>query len=365
MIFPKSDTRSQIISVLSEEFPLSFREINAKLRKNYSIFTSDKPIYRILGLMINEGILIKENNEYSINYKWLDRLDQFKEKITKAYIGGDIPQKNKSKFLSLAKHKCSCGKGYAEGFCFVCEEPVCSECAEKTRMHYDCSEKCEHRKGSIKKCENCQEDVCILCSKEVWTHFSENCTKESEKIVLGILEVDHECWFADLSERTETPIVLNSFCDSRDIGLGTHSGQIIIQSVDQRMVIGQLLKSRQIVEAKPIYMDKQVTIRTRAVFNKSVDDLVKRNKSILLNPIEAYDTKERNLIMSPSLKEMQNLVRILNQFGNCKLIACEEVAINKLNSSESKEISSFVKKVNEEDLNSAVQKMRLMKRFYS
>jgi len=231
-------------------------------------------------------------------------------------------------------------------------------------MHYDCSKKCRHEESVVGKCENCHKDVCILCAKEVWTHFSENCTKESEKIVLGILEVDHECWFADLSERTEAPIALNSFCDSRDMGLGTHSGQIIIQSADQGMAVGQLLRNRQIVEVKPIYADKQVILRTRAIFNKSVDDLVKRNKSILLNPIEANDTKERNLIISPSLKEMRNLVKVLNEFGNCKLVACEEITANRIDSSGSKEIRNFVKKVNENDLNSAIQKIRLIKRFY-
>ena len=365
MIFPKSDTRSQIISVLSEEFPLSFRKISNKLKEKYSRYLSEKEIYRRLLLMQKEGILHKENNEYSINPKWLDSLDKFKEKVVKNYIAGNIPQKNKSKLYSLSKHKCSCGKGNSEGFCYVCNEPVCSECAEKTRLHYNCSEKCEHKKGSKGVCVNCQEDACAFCSKEVWTHYSENCIKKPETIVLGILEVDHECWFADLSEKTETPIVLDSFMDATDFSMGTHSGRVIIPNSFRKTAIEQLQKNRQIVEVKPIFVDKQVILRTRALFNKSVDEFVRLNKSVLLNPIEANDTKERNLIISPSLKEIRNLVNGLKEFGNCKIIACEEISTKKMGYPESKEIDSFIKKVNEDDLNSAVQTVKLMKRFYS
>jgi DNA-binding Lrp family transcriptional regulator len=363
MIFPKSDARSQIISVLSQEFPLSFRKLSNRLKEN-SLSLPDPTLYRILRLMASEGILIKENNEYSLNIKWLDNLSKFKDKVVKIYIEGETSQKQKRKLYSLSRQECSCKKGYAEGFCYVCNEPVCSECGEKTRLHYSCSDKCEHKKGSKGVCVNCQEDACAFCSKEVWTHYPENCIKKPETIVLGILEVDHECWFADLSERTEAPIVLDSFIDGMDAGLGTHSGQVIIPNSFKKVAIEQLQKNKQIVEVWPMYTNKQLVLRTRALFNKSVDEFVRMNKSILLNPIEANDTKERNLILSPSLKEIRNLVNGLKEFGNCRIIACEEINTRKVSYPESREISSFVKKVNEEDLNSAVQKIRLMKRFY-
>lgn len=365
MIFPKSDIRSQIVSILSEDFPLSFRKISNKLRKNFSKTISDKALYRTIALMIDEEILIKENGEYLINAKWLDNLEKFKEKVVKKYIEGNLAQKDKQKIYALAKQQCSCGKGFAEGFCFVCNEPVCSECGEKTRMHYSCSKKCEHCKEEpVGKCANCLKDVCISCSKEVWAHFSENCIKKPEKVVLGILEVDHECWFADLSEKTETPIVLNSFMDDRDEILGTHSGRVVVSAENKQAIISQLLKHRQVVEVKPLFMDKQIILRTRALFNKSVDEFVRKNKSILLNPIEANDTKERNLIISPSHKEINTLVKGLNEFGNCKLVASEEIEMQKINSPISKEIKTFVNLVNKEDLDSAVQKMRLIKKFY-
>lgn len=213
------------------------------------------------------------------------------------------------------------------------------------------------------RCENCLKDACLQCSKEVWIH-STSCIKKREKFVMGILEVDHECWFADLSEKIETPIFLKSFIDKKDPYLGTHSGEIAIKSSDKTRAINNILKHKQIVELKPLYANKQIILRTRALFNKSVDEQVRKNKSILLNPIEAHKTKERNLVISPSINEMRNLTRTLNEFGNCKVVNYEEMDSGRINSPKTKEIKSFVRLVNKKDLDIAMQRMRLIKRFY-
>jgi hypothetical protein len=363
MIFPEPDIRNQIISILTEEFPLSFRKINNKLRSDYSKSISDKALYRILALMVKENILINDDHEFSVNSKWLDNLDKFVEKISKKYISGNITEKEKRNIYSFTKQECSCKKGFAEGFCFVCNEPVCSKCGEKTRLHYSCNTKCEYCSDEFAgKCANCLKDACSHCSKEVWSHFSENCIKKPEKVVVGILEVDHECWFADLSEKLDNPIVLDSFMDDKDPILKTHSGRVIIEKPDQYKAINFLLKHKQITEVKPLSLDKKVVLRTRALFKQSVDESVRKNKSILLNPINATDTKERNLIISPSKKEIMKLLRVLNQSGKCRIIDSEEVDMGSLNEIRSKAILSFVNTVNKSDLISAIQRIRLMKR---
>jgi hypothetical protein len=363
MIFPKPDIRNQIISILTEEFPLSFRKIANKLKKDYSKSISDKALYRILGLMAKENILINEDHEFSVNSKWLGNLDKFIEKISKKYVNGNIAEKEKRNIYSFAKQECSCKKGFAEGFCFVCSELVCSECGEKTRLHYLCNTRCESCEDDfIGKCANCQKDACSNCSKEVWAHFLEDCIKKPEKIVVGILEVDHECWFADLSEKLDNPVVLDSFMDDKDPILKTHSGRVIIEKSDQDKAIKFLLKHKQITEVRPLSLDKKVVLRTRALFKKSVDESVRKNKSILLNPINATDTKERNLIISPSKKEILELLKVLNQSGKCRIIDSEEVEMGSLNNIRSKAILSFVNSVNKPDLNSAMQRIRLMKR---
>ena len=353
MIFPQSDIRNQIIFILSEDFPLTFRKLDNKLKKDYHKSIPDKTLYRLIKLMIDDKILLRKNNEYMINPEWLENLDQFVNGTAKNYINGKTDQKHKQKIYGFVKQECSCGKANAEGFCFICNEPVCEECGEKTRLHYSCLDKCnvcsEDSDKFVGKCTNCLKDACISCSKEVWAHFSENCLKKPDKAIFSILEVDHECWFADLSEKIENPIVLNTFVDAQDQILGTHSGRIIIQTANQKQVINHLLNHKQIVDVKPIYSDEQLVLRTRALFNRSVEEFVRKNKSILLNPIEAKNTKERNLIISPSQKEMSKLMKGLNEVGKCRLVACEEVELNKISIISSKEIRSFVFKPIEEN----------------
>ena len=108
-----------------------------------------------------------------------------------------------------------------------------------------------------------------------------------------------------------------------------------------------------------------MVLRTRALFDKSVEQSVKKNRAILLNPIKASDTKERNLIIAPSYKEINQLMKSLNEKGRCRLITSEEVELNRLNSLKSREICSFVQDVNKKDLNSAIQKIHLMKSLFS
>ena len=61
MIFPEPDIRNQIISILTDEFPLSVRKISNQLRKDYSKTIPDKTLYRAITSMITDKILIKEN----------------------------------------------------------------------------------------------------------------------------------------------------------------------------------------------------------------------------------------------------------------------------------------------------------------
>lgn len=354
------DTRNKIVDILSEESPLSFKKLSIKLRKKYAITVTNSAIYKLIAYMIKEKILTKKEGEYSINSEWLDNIDKFKDKVVSRSIKDNMQN---LELVNLAKQECSCEKGSAEGFCYVCNEPVCSQCGEKTRMHYSCSTKCKNcEKESRGKCVSCLRDACSECSKEVWAHHPDNCIKNPDKIIVGILEVTHKCWFADLSGKLKNPIMLNSFIDEKDKELGTHSGSISIENSDRKVALSHIIKHKQIVEVKPIYANGKLVLRTRALFNKSVEDFIRTNKSILLNPVLAYKSKERNLIVSPSYKEIEKLLKGLSKYGKCKITASEEIEVVNLASPKSKEIITFIKSVDKKDLENAAQKVRVMRR---
>ena len=52
------------------------------------------------------------------------------------------------------KHPCDCGKEYAEGFCSLCYETICSHCGIRQIKHHNCEIscmncKCGHSSGIL------------------------------------------------------------------------------------------------------------------------------------------------------------------------------------------------------------------------
>jgi hypothetical protein len=119
---------------------------------------------------------------------------------------------------------------------------------------------------------------------------------------------------------------------------------------------------KSILYENKIYANGKLVLRTRALFNKSVEDFIRTNKSILLNPVLAYKSKERNLIVSPSYKEIEKLLKGLSKYGKCKITASEEIEVVNLAFPKSKEIITFIKSVDKKDLENAAQKVRVMRR---
>jgi len=60
---------------------------------------------------------------------------------------------------------------------------------------------------------------------------------------------------------------------------------------------------------------------------------------------------------------MNRLMKGLNEVGKCRLIASEEVELNKISMISSKDIRAFVRIIDKNYLDKAMQKIRLMKRF--
>jgi hypothetical protein len=266
---------------------------------------------------------------------------------------------------SELRHLCACNNGYTKGFCVLCEETVCSHCGFKELKHLDCDVscincQCGHQEG---KCIKCGKPVCLGCGKEVWAHERQFCNKQESTATIGILEVDHECWFSNVSEKHKETIALNNFSDRKDMKFGTHSGILKIEIDNKHKAIGNITKQDIIREAKLVHKaGKNYYIRTRASINKSVDEFTRANSSILLNPVTATDSKEQNLIISPSQKEMRKLSKGLQEFGGkTRVITAEEFSIRKINNVQNAKINFMLEKVPKKELLDNLQKVLVLK----
>lgn len=78
-------TSEIIILILSEEWPLSLKQIHKRVRRKYGINVTAQAIHKNLKALNESRVLERENQGYKINIKWVESLSSFSENIVKSY----------------------------------------------------------------------------------------------------------------------------------------------------------------------------------------------------------------------------------------------------------------------------------------
>src|SRR3989344_4935842 len=201
ILFEKS-LKAQIVSILLSGNSRTAEQIFIELKKKSSSFTK-RGIYKALNELLNQKFILKYNANYEISPEWISLLSNDATKAIKSLLERNLIGINVRELKAL----CDCGKGYAEGFCSICNESICSN-----------------------------------CGKKIWIHEHQFCKKQDKQIEIGILEVDHDCWFANASENENEIVVLNSFSDKQDKINNTHSGILKISKENKSKLINQIQK---------------------------------------------------------------------------------------------------------------------------
>lgn len=68
-----SSTKDLIVSVLSEEWPLSMREIYFRVNKLRGVPISYQGLYKILHELVDEGLLVQEKKKFQIAINWIEK----------------------------------------------------------------------------------------------------------------------------------------------------------------------------------------------------------------------------------------------------------------------------------------------------
>ena len=355
ILFEKS-LKAQIVNILLSGNSRTAEQIFIELKKKSLSFTK-RGVYKALNELLNQKFILKYNANYEISPEWISLLSNDATKAIKSLLERNLIGINVRELKAL----CDCGKGYAEGFCSICNESICSHCGFEELIHDDCSSTClscnyGHQEGI---CPKCNKPICLKCGKKIWIHEHQFCKKQDKQIEIGILEVDHDCWFANASENENEIVVLNSFSDKQDKINNTHSGILKISKENKSKLINQIQKEKSFKEIKPFHQtDKYSYLRTRALINKSVDEFTKENRSVLLNPILAIGGKEQNLILSPSQKEMKQLSKMLRESGgNARILKAGHFDIRYI---KDKEIKRLIEIASKKELMEGIQRVRLV-----
>jgi len=356
----EKNLKAQITSALLSGNGMTAKQVYYALKKK-GVDVTIRAVYKVLNELVAQQVITKFSTSYEINPKWIAQL----EKDANTALKGLLEKNLLGHPISDLKAQCSCTKGHTSGFCVACQETVCQQCGFLELKHSACGVNCLNcRCGNHERaCARCGKPACLRCAKEYWMHEHKLCKQQNQRVQVGILEVDHSCWFANISEKSDTPITLNNFSDRNDEKLQTHSGLLKIDAENKHKAIEGIAKQQLIRQARLVHKkDNTLYIRTRALSNKSVDDLTKRNNSILLNPIIATDGKEQNLILSPSTKEMKQVAKGLQEIGGTVRIISTE-SINPLNTEkvQNSQIREFLTRVPKSELMKNLQLLWLKK----
>src|SRR3989344_4342923 len=136
ILFEKS-LKAQIVNILLSGNSRTAEQIFIELKKKSLSFTK-RGVYKALNELLNQKLILKYNTNYEISQEWLSLLNNDLTKAIKSLLERNLIGITVKELKAL----CDCGKGYAEGFCYVCNEPICSHCGFAELTHDDCSSTC-------------------------------------------------------------------------------------------------------------------------------------------------------------------------------------------------------------------------------
>ncbi len=91
-----ASTKQKIIDLLSNEWPLSAKQIHEKLQRQYATDISYQATHKTLKELEEEKTISKESKGYKLEIEWIQKSKSLLEKIEKKYLKNDkirIPEK--------------------------------------------------------------------------------------------------------------------------------------------------------------------------------------------------------------------------------------------------------------------------------
>jgi len=79
------NTASVIITILSEEWPLSVKSIYQRVNKRHGLNVTYQAVHKTIGLLADKGTLTKVDKKYEINLNWVEKEKAQLDKISENY----------------------------------------------------------------------------------------------------------------------------------------------------------------------------------------------------------------------------------------------------------------------------------------
>ena len=105
-------TRDLVISVLSKEWPLTSKEIFARLVKAFASPVTYQAVHKTVAQLVDQKVLVRTDSKYAINPQWLDELAGFARGVKEVYTNGGSRSLDETQDIVASGYL----KNYAEAF---------------------------------------------------------------------------------------------------------------------------------------------------------------------------------------------------------------------------------------------------------
>tara|TARA_Y100000310_G_scaffold59310_1_gene54662 strand:+ start:4449 stop:5300 length:852 start_codon:yes stop_codon:yes gene_type:complete len=83
-----NSSKNAIISVLTDKWPLSAREIYTETEKRFDLNISYQAIHKTIKQLEDDRILANDKNQYKLNSDWIEKAREFSEQLSDSYKTG-------------------------------------------------------------------------------------------------------------------------------------------------------------------------------------------------------------------------------------------------------------------------------------
>ncbi|MFH0701297.1 MAG: hypothetical protein V2A62_02585 [Candidatus Woesearchaeota archaeon] len=90
-----NNVKDLVFSILTEEYPLKLIELTNFIRKRYGKSVTFQGVRKAILQLMQEGVVIKDENEFSINHQWVQESKAFLDKLYLRLIEEKSTPKNK------------------------------------------------------------------------------------------------------------------------------------------------------------------------------------------------------------------------------------------------------------------------------
>lgn len=101
-VLSNQSSSDAVISVLSERWPLTVKELFTILKKEYGFSATYQALHKTLGKLVEQGILKKSRSAYQLDVSWVSKIKTFSDNVLESYSKSETREPASKDILTVS-----------------------------------------------------------------------------------------------------------------------------------------------------------------------------------------------------------------------------------------------------------------------